>query len=179
MNVFYLNEIQLDCRISQGRRVYKGKFFYHIVWDYYNPNDKWKKGDVIHHIDENTLNDDISNLEKMTNEKHVSIHNKGEKSYLFGKDRSGKNNPMFGVHRYGEDSPHYGCLHSKEAKEKQRNAKLGTKQKEETKEKQRLASLGENNGMYGRNHREETKQLQKEIRLRWWEEKKKTQKIQD
>lgn len=54
--------------------------FAHIVWNLYNPNDKKRKKDgyVIHHKDEDTLNDDIFNLQKITKGAHQTLHQIGK-----------------------------------------------------------------------------------------------------
>lgn len=46
----------------------------HYVWNKHHPNDKVKKGEVIHHKDGNKKNDAPSNLEKKTDAKHKSLH---------------------------------------------------------------------------------------------------------
>lgn len=46
----------------------------HKVWLEYNKMDKLPKGFVIHHKDENPLNDDISNLRLMRREDHNYLH---------------------------------------------------------------------------------------------------------
>lgn len=51
------------------------------IWNYYNPEDKIEKydGNVIHHINENTLDDRIENLLKLTHSEHSSSHKKGKR----------------------------------------------------------------------------------------------------
>ncbi len=44
------------------------------VWDKTHPKDKLKKGEIIHHKDENKKNDAPSNLAKKTDGKHKSLH---------------------------------------------------------------------------------------------------------
>ena len=46
----------------------------HIIWNTNNPHDIVSGGEVIHHIDEDMLNDDIANLQKMTLADHTSLH---------------------------------------------------------------------------------------------------------
>lgn len=69
------------------RRIYKRKPFTHFVWNLHHPTDIVKKGMLIHHKDEDTLNDDIENLDKITFYEHSKIHNTEErnrkKSILF------------------------------------------------------------------------------------------------
>lgn len=46
----------------------------HFVWGKYHPEDPIKKGEVIHHINEDKLDDRIFNLQKMSNYAHRQIH---------------------------------------------------------------------------------------------------------
>ena len=64
----------------------------HDVWNYYNPNNKIKKYDGydIHHINENTLDDSIENLEKMTHGKHTELHQQGKTMLKETKDKISK-----------------------------------------------------------------------------------------
>ncbi|MBT6048977.1 MAG: hypothetical protein HOG49_19435 [Candidatus Scalindua sp.] len=52
---------------------------YHKIWNTYNPNDKISSGrykDVIHHIDGDHDNNEISNLQKMPHGEHTRLHSK-------------------------------------------------------------------------------------------------------
>ena len=49
----------------------------HVVWNVSNPDDLVHPGDNIHHIDGDALNDDMSNLQKMTRSEHSSFHSAG------------------------------------------------------------------------------------------------------
>ena len=46
----------------------------HDVWNYYNPNNVTKDGEDVHHINGDTSDDRIENLQKMTHSKHISFH---------------------------------------------------------------------------------------------------------
>lgn len=50
--------------------------FAHLVWNLYHPEDKKVKGDgyTIHHEDEDPLNDNIENLEKVLSREHNRLH---------------------------------------------------------------------------------------------------------
>ena len=63
----------------------------------------------------------------------------------------------------GEKNGMYGKKHSKEARQKQREASLGKHPSEETKDKMKKSHLGEKNAMFGKNHSEETRQKLSEI----------------
>lgn len=87
-----------------------GRMPYHrYVWE--KNNGPIPNGMVIHHIDSDKENNDISNLQMMTQGEHASYHGShitddvrakmsiaksGETNYWYGKDRSGKNSPMYG-----------------------------------------------------------------------------------
>ena len=83
-------------------------------------SDGYKKGLVIHHIDENKLNNALSNLVYLSKSKHAKIHSKGE------------NHPLYGKH------------HSSETKRKMSKAAKGRIFSEETKRKLSEAAKGKN-----------------------------------
>jgi hypothetical protein len=81
------------------------------VWNLHNPDNLIRKGDncVIHHKDENPLNDVIENLQKMTRADHMRLHSIGNEFAIGMKhsnatkmrmslDKRGEKNPMFGKH---------------------------------------------------------------------------------
>lgn len=61
----YANRLRVN-----GKHIRKA----HVVWNKAHPNDPIKKGEVIHHVDENKKNDDPLNLEKRRDAKHRSLH---------------------------------------------------------------------------------------------------------
>jgi hypothetical protein len=63
--------------IRENRNFINGIPLAHFIWDHYNPVNKWKKGYFIHHKDEDTLNDHISNLKLVTPAEHNKIHSTG------------------------------------------------------------------------------------------------------
>lgn len=85
-NVFYSAEFLMrnaPMRINKFSRGHKrqvltwdGKrhMYSHVMWDFLYPNNRRKKGEVIHHIDGDTLNDMPDNLQKMTNTEHSRFH---------------------------------------------------------------------------------------------------------
>jgi predicted XRE-type DNA-binding protein len=104
-------EKKLKIYVSQGYRVISikinGKSYSrikicHLQWL------AWKgiipKGSVIHHIDENKLNDHKDSLACMTKSEHMKYH---------GKERTGEKHPMWGKH------------HTEEWKKKNRESNIG------------------------------------------------------
>jgi hypothetical protein len=57
-------------------RWYKSIRFSWYVWNLYHPDDKMEKGcgQIMHHKNNNTLDDDILNLQKVTRGEHNTIH---------------------------------------------------------------------------------------------------------
>lgn len=47
---------------------------YHYVWNTHHPADPVQRGEVVHHIDHDSRNDDISNLEKMPDQSPHAAH---------------------------------------------------------------------------------------------------------
>jgi len=66
----------------------KQKLYSHYVW-FLNtghwPDWRNGKGEDIHHIDGDPLNDDFENLLLMTHAEHTSLHNSGENSSMYGR----------------------------------------------------------------------------------------------
>lgn len=52
---------------------------YQYVWNTAHPEDPVRPGEVIHHKDEDKQNDDLSNLEKITQSEHARQHGLGRK----------------------------------------------------------------------------------------------------
>ena len=115
------------------------------AWNFYHPNDLMpQKGFVVHHDNENTLDDSKENLQKLTKSKHTRLHMIGNQN---GKGNKGKK-------------------HTEEHKERNRQAKLGNqntlgyKHTEESIEKNRIASIGNQNAL-GCKRSEEFKENQR------------------
>ena len=111
------------------------KEIYHKIWNKYYPDDQIKKRDgyVIHHIDGNPFNNDISNLQKMLNIDHNRMHNIGE------------NNPFYGKQHENHPKGMLGKNHSEEAKKKISNSLKGR-------------MLGNKHFFYGKKHTNEFKE---------------------
>ena len=74
------NKYYVDIQYNRWRRTtHPYILLSHDIWNYYNPNDRieYNNGQVIHHINENKLDDKIENLQKMTRGAHISLHHKG------------------------------------------------------------------------------------------------------
>ena len=77
------------CGRNGERRFYKGKYWHRVLWDLKHPDQPCKDFDI-HHKDFDKLNDNISNLERLTRKEHMKLHMTGK--------HIGKNNPMYGKH---------------------------------------------------------------------------------
>ena len=63
--------MQTRVRVTvNGKRMLRS----HAVWNETHPDDPVKPGEIVHHKDENKLNDSPGNLEKWTGTRHKSFH---------------------------------------------------------------------------------------------------------
>ena len=62
---------KIDYKVKQKNGKRKGEHIF--VWEEYNKQDV-PKGYIIHHVDRNKRNNDISNLQLMTEKDHVKLH---------------------------------------------------------------------------------------------------------
>lgn len=137
---------------------YKGLFFHHWTWNLYHPEDPKIIGDgmCIHHKDLNPSNDNISNLQKMTNSEHARLHalimTDGTKRKISENhaDMSGEKNPMFGKH------------HTEESNRKNSKSHRGIHPSEESNRKNSESQKGEKNHFFGKHHSEKSKQQSSE-----------------
>ena len=74
------NEQPLNIHIKNGRRYLNGIPVFKLVDFVFNG--PLPKGFVVHHIDENKLNDKLNNLKRMSKNEHVSFHMKGNQYTL-------------------------------------------------------------------------------------------------
>jgi hypothetical protein len=159
----YINDAMKKSRIrNDGRRHYKRKPFAYFIWNLYHPNDPVKKGDVIHHKNEDILDDDIDNLEKMKFGRHSSLHHKNKIVSIKTRKKMSK--------------AVTGKKHSEETKKKIRESSrcpsgsdhpmYGKKHSEETRKRISKALAGSNNPMYGKKHSEEIKRKMSISKLR-------------
>lgn len=164
-----VKELFDGCSMKDGRRVYTFslvkdgmKYYANVmlakaIWNIYNSNNKsvYNDGSIVHHKDEDKLNDDIDNLQKMTRKEHATLHSKGDKNAMYGKNiteehrknlslaKTGNKNHMYG--KFGKDSPGYGLKRTQETKDKiskavsgYNNYNYGRKWSDERKEKHSL-----------------------------------------
>lgn len=76
-----LNGNVQELKIAKGRSYFKSVVVHKIqMWT----NFGWRDGKVwaIHHLDENKLNNSLSNLVYLTRSEHIRLHNKGNKKHL-------------------------------------------------------------------------------------------------
>lgn len=76
-------------KIQNGRmRIYVGKEKYEIYAKYVMENylgRKLDKNEVVHHINENPMDDRIENLLVMTRSQHIALHNRSRKGRKYAK----------------------------------------------------------------------------------------------
>ena len=88
-------EIQ-KIKIRDGRPYFKGhKLYEWQVHTHYG----WKQGMDIHHLDENKLNNSLSNLVYLTHSEHAKIHSENmseETKRKISEANKGENNPLYG-----------------------------------------------------------------------------------
>lgn len=144
-----------------------------IIEDFYNillPKD-W----VVHHDDGNKLNNEIWNLIPMPLGDHSTLHNSGEKNWMYGKTHSDevkqiiskrfKGTSLTDEHKKkisdaisGENHPLYGKHHSEETKQKLREVNKNRIFTPEQRKKISIAKSGKNHPLYGKHHSQESRQ---------------------
>lgn len=147
----YIDNILKKTRICQGRRWYKRKLFTHFVWNLYHPDNPVKKGEVIHHKNEDILDDYINNLEKMKVSEHITFHHKNKVVGIKTKEKMSKA-------QSGSKNPMYGKKHTEETREKLSETHKGKIFSKGTKEKLSRAKKGSKNPNYGKTLSKETRE---------------------
>lgn len=96
----------------------------HDVWNFYNPTSRIEKGDgnVIHHINKDSLDNRIENLQKMSRGKHTSFHLIGN-----GHGKSNKGKVLTKDHKENISKALLGKIFTKEHKENISKGHLGKK----------------------------------------------------
>lgn len=157
---------------KDGRNYINGQPLAHFVWNHYNPNNKQRKGYLIHHKNGDILNDHISNLQLLTKSEHSTFHKTREnlsQTTLLKMSKAMKGNQKHLGYKHSDDTKkklsdfHRGTKLSEETKKKiglkskGNKYNLGKKASEETKKKMSESRKGENHRMFGKHHSEETK----------------------
>jgi hypothetical protein len=121
---FQLHRIDYECRIKNS--IYYGEKIYKVIYEYWYG--KIPKGLYIHHIDEEHNNNDINNLQILTLQEHMLIHNNpNSKSYKNNsKKNSGNNNAMYGRSAYDIWVEKYGIEEAEKRKQIQINKRKNT-----------------------------------------------------
>lgn len=119
-----LNGNVQELGLHRGRLIFKGVAVHQIqIWTNYG----WRDGKEwdIHHLDENPLNNHLSNLVFLSHSEHSKLHHSGNKNYFYGKhhtdeskkkmSKSHKENPLTDEQRKqlslrmtGKNNPMYG-----------------------------------------------------------------------
>lgn len=130
------NRRLLAFTLALKNKKYKGKLLYRMIWENY-----WRtsipKCCVVHHIDENPLNNEIENLKCIPVHLHDSLHNKGKKLSI---ETRKKLSEAF----KGKDSPMLGKRHTEKTLRKMSEVKKGKKPSEKTKRLMSIAHMSEN-----------------------------------
>ncbi len=117
----------------------------YVVWNKYNPNDPIKPGEVIHHKNEDKLDDRIENLQKLPDSEHRRLHGKdiGKRKFKEFKEKHPEES-----HRYSSNA----------AKLLHQRMKLDPKFAEWVKAQRREGIIKFNKSRIGEKHTEEHKQ---------------------
>ena len=147
------SEIQ-KTKIRDGRPYFKGHGLHE--WQVHTYLE-YKKGFDIHHLDENKLNNSLSNLVYLTHSEHITLHKKGktlseEIKQKISEAKKGERNGMYGKHHSLETKKKMS-----EAKKGERNGMYGKHLSSEAKKKLSEVNKGELNPFYGKTHSNESK----------------------
>jgi len=97
----------------------KPERIHNLLFETFN-NIKLKKNECIHHIDKNPLNNNLNNLQKMTNSEHISLHHKdkivSEKSKQLMSETRKEKFKNGELNQKSENNSFYGKKHSEESK---------------------------------------------------------------
>ena len=126
-------------KIKDGRPIFKKHWIHQ--WQVHT-HIGYKEGFDIHHIDENKMNNSLSNLVYLTHSEHAKIHSETrvfseEHKRKLSEAKSGEKNPMYGKH------------FSNEHKRKLSASLKGRTFSEDHKRKLSAANKGENHPLFG------------------------------
>lgn len=139
----------------------------HLVWNTYNPNDRITKnsGYIVHHINEDKLDDRIENLQKMLNGDHTRLHWTGKKHSeksrkLQSTAKSGKNH-----YSYGQSKPEW-------VKKKISESQKGRIIPKDVRIKISNTLKSKDNSWRGKKHKEDSIILMSKVKKEWWRKRK-------
>lgn len=121
----------------------------------------YKPGYDVHHLDENKMNNSLSNLVYLTHSEHSKIHSKGK---FKGKTLSEEHKQKLSEAKKGAKNPNYGKQFSDEHKNKLSAALKGRQFSEETKLKISAAQKGK---QLSEEHKQKISEALKGKRFKW------------
>lgn len=139
-------------RITSRKEGNNNKFLHRLVFEDYH-NCKLDKNDVIHHIDNDPLNNHPSNLICMSRKAHQILHHKYKPKSKEHKQKIRENHPDFS----GENHPMYGKHHSEESKNKMSESHKGKTLSEEHKKNIGKSNKGKHGYWNGKTFSDEHK----------------------
>lgn len=120
-------------RNGESRRFYGQEKWCRILWDLLHPESPCAGFDI-HHRDNDTLNDNPDNLQRLTHKEHAKLH---------GLTMLEETKNKISISMTGENNPNYGKQFSNETKQKMSLTALNMSK--ETKQKMSIANTDENN----------------------------------
>lgn len=117
--------------ITSKKEGNQNKLLHRLIWeDFYNC--EVPEGYIIHHKNEDKLDNCILNLQVMRDKDHRILHNTGENHPFFGKHLSNEHKQKLSKANSGENNPMYGKTHSEESKNKMSESHKGMIYSEES-----------------------------------------------
>lgn len=133
--------------IRNNRNFINGVPLARFVWNHYNPTNIWSPGYFIHHKDNDTLNDHITNLQLVTPAEHNKIHSIGRKLSEEAKKKISEFNKGKTISDWQK----------KIISEYMKNRPVTTEIKNKISASLKGRFSGDKNPFYGMSHNEETK----------------------
>jgi hypothetical protein len=172
----HLQDVPILCKSSYR--------FSYLMWNLYNPDDIIIQNSKfeIHHIDKDSLNDDIDNLDKLSSFKHKSLHNKDK---VFSKETREKMSKSRKGKYLGKNNHFYGRKHTDKTKQLISKSSKNRVVSQETREKisrtltgiTRMKITNETREKMSKSHKgkivsKEVKEKMAKSRKEWWRKKK-------
>lgn len=112
--------------ITSTKEGNNGEYLHKLIW--IEHNGPVPDGDyIIHHIDDNKLNNDINNLELKTRPEHTKHHHKGKIGYWKGKTLSEEHCKKLSESKTGEKNGMWNKHHTEESRRKMSESQKGNK----------------------------------------------------